>query len=228
MKMWGIFLLLASAATLVAAAPQSNTIPEARLVETVCKAGTVSLTDVIKIAAEAEVTKKEMSEMKDILKKKCPADDTNDVISMGLNQIGQLQKQMLTDMKGLFKLVSQLNVAVDKENGGVEVTGNQNGGDATDTSPPEVEGGDTCFTAERTCFTGYGHYYRGNTNVTRSGKNCQQWDENSPHVHSRTAHNYPHDDLRENFCRNPDNEAEPWCYTSDPRTRWEVCGIPSC
>lgn len=28
-----------------------------------------------------------------------------------------------------------------------------------------------------------------------------------------------------NFCRNPDGSAGLWCYTTDPRTRWEYCGV---
>lgn len=34
--------------------------------------------------------------------------------------------------------------------------------------------------------------------------------------------------LEENYCRNPDNERSPWCYTTDPETRWEYCGVPVC
>ncbi|XP_078582919.1 uncharacterized protein LOC144865803 [Branchiostoma floridae x Branchiostoma japonicum] len=225
MKTSAVCLLVISVATLTTAAPASEVI-STNLVEDVCKAGTVSLTDVIKIAAEAEVTKKEMSEMKALLDKKCPADSTNDVISVGLNQIGQLQKQMLTDMKGLIKLVNSM--AFDNEDGGQDGTENQNGGEQSETSPPVPAAGDTCFTAERTCYTGYGHYYRGTVNVTRSGKTCQAWTDQSPHAHTRTTHNYPHDDLVGNYCRNPDIEVQPWCYTTDPQSRWEVCNIPTC
>eukprot|EP00058_Branchiostoma_floridae_P022305 XP_002607795.1 hypothetical protein BRAFLDRAFT_64139 [Branchiostoma floridae] len=197
------------------------------LVKDVCKAGTVSLTDVIKIAAEAEVTKQEMSEMKTLLNKKCPEDSTDDVITVGLNQIGQLQKQMLTDMKGLTNLVNKM--AFEKEIGGQEGTENQNGGEPSDpVTRPAPAPGDTCFTAERTCYTGYGHYYRGEVNVTRSGRTCQAWTDQSPHAHTRTTHNYPHDDLVGNYCRNPDIESMPWCYTTDPGTRWEVCDISTC
>lgn len=40
---------------------------------------------------------------------------------------------------------------------------------------------------------------------------------------------YPTQDLRENFCRNPNNDpGGPWCYTTDPNVRAEECGIPQC
>lgn len=40
---------------------------------------------------------------------------------------------------------------------------------------------------------------------------------------------YPREDLRENFCRNPNNDpGGPWCYTTDPNVRAEECGIPQC
>lgn len=33
----------------------------------------------------------------------------------------------------------------------------------------------------------------------------------------------------ENYCRNPSNsEGGPWCYTTDPNTRWQYCDIPAC
>lgn len=34
--------------------------------------------------------------------------------------------------------------------------------------------------------------------------------------------------LDNNYCRNPDNERMPWCYTTDPETRWEYCRVPRC
>ena len=34
--------------------------------------------------------------------------------------------------------------------------------------------------------------------------------------------------LESNYCRNPDGEAQPWCYTVDPNSRWEFCSIPLC
>lgn len=34
--------------------------------------------------------------------------------------------------------------------------------------------------------------------------------------------------LDNNYCRNPDNERMPWCYTTDNKTRWEYCSVPTC
>ena len=39
---------------------------------------------------------------------------------------------------------------------------------------------------------------------------------------------YPNSDLTSNYCRNPDGELGPWCYTTDSKKRWEYCGIPKC
>ncbi|KAJ1155251.1 hypothetical protein NDU88_007986 [Pleurodeles waltl] len=78
------------------------------------------------------------------------------------------------------------------------------------------------------CLTGNGQSYVGSIAVTVSGKACQAWSAQSPHVHSRTPENYPCKSLDKNYCRNPDGETRPWCYTTDPATRWEYCKIPSC
>lgn len=50
---------------------------------------------------------------------------------------------------------------------------------------------------------------------------CQMWKSDSPHSHDNN-------DLPGNFCRNPDNEPAPWCYTTDPDTRWDYCDVPYC
>ncbi|KAG9347515.1 hypothetical protein JZ751_005083 [Albula glossodonta] len=81
---------------------------------------------------------------------------------------------------------------------------------------------------ELTCATGDGSAYRGTIALTESGKTCQIWASQTPHKHSRTPENYPCKGLTMNYCRNPDNERQPWCYTTDPETRWEYCKVPSC
>ncbi|XP_049913459.1 apolipoprotein(a)-like isoform X27 [Epinephelus moara] len=81
---------------------------------------------------------------------------------------------------------------------------------------------------DQTCFTGEGEAYQGTTSVTESGKTCQNWSAQTPHQHSRTPDNYPDKGLVNNYCRNPDNEKKPWCYTTDPNSRWEYCSVQSC
>ncbi|KAG5846632.1 hypothetical protein ANANG_G00117030 [Anguilla anguilla] len=81
---------------------------------------------------------------------------------------------------------------------------------------------------ELTCATGDGSAYRGIVAVTETGKTCQVWASQEPHKHSRTPENYPCKGLTLNYCRNPDNERMPWCYTTDSGTRWEYCKVPTC
>ncbi|XP_056873094.1 plasminogen isoform X1 [Takifugu flavidus] len=81
---------------------------------------------------------------------------------------------------------------------------------------------------ETTCFTGEGGSYRGTIGVTESGKTCQSWSSQTPHKHNRTPDNYPCKGLDNNYCRNPDNQRKPWCYTTDSETRWEYCQVPTC
>jgi len=69
-------------------------------------------------------------------------------------------------------------------------------------------------------YTVKGAEYRGLRTTTNTGKTCQRWDSQSPHTHSKTG--------EENYCRNPDNSAEPWCYTTDPAKRFEYCGVLNC
>ena len=71
--------------------------------------------------------------------------------------------------------------------------------------------------------------YRGTASKTKSGLTCQRWDSQSPHRHStNTPQKNPTAGLEQNFCRNPDNEAKPWCYTTSSSKRWEVCNIKLC
>lgn len=35
-------------------------------------------------------------------------------------------------------------------------------------------------------------------------------------------------DLSRNWCRNPDGDQAPWCYTTDPTVRWEYCNLEKC
>ena len=62
--------------------------------------------------------------------------------------------------------------------------------------------------------------------MTETGKECQRWTSQHPHNHDRTPENEPDLGLGpHNFCRNPDGVAAPWCYTMDPKERWEYCDV---
>ena len=78
------------------------------------------------------------------------------------------------------------------------------------------------------CYTDSpkGRDYRGHISQTTSGKPCQKWTAQEPHSHVYTPTKYPNDGLGEhNFCRNPDDSAKPWCYTTDSETKWEYCDV---
>ncbi|PWA14193.1 hypothetical protein CCH79_00012294, partial [Gambusia affinis] len=86
---------------------------------------------------------------------------------------------------------------------------------------PEVE------TTE--CYEGRGEDYRGTADTTPSGLACQRWDSQYPHNHTFLPEAYPCKDLKENYCRNPDGQEFPWCFTTDPRVRTMFCThIPQC
>ena len=91
-------------------------------------------------------------------------------------------------------------------------------------------GSQTCELDKSTCSCMNDNIdYRGSIATTTSGKNCQKWSEQTPHLHTRTPERYPNAGLGDhNYCRNPDGEDGAWCYTTDENSRWELCEIPSC
>nr|XP_006825401.1 PREDICTED: apolipoprotein(a)-like [Saccoglossus kowalevskii] len=68
--------------------------------------------------------------------------------------------------------------------------------------------------------------YRGKVSTTISGKTCQKWTDQTPHSHTRTPANFPTAGLgNHNYCRNPDEKVQTWCYTTTPSKRWELCYV---
>ncbi|CAL8318428.1 unnamed protein product [Lota lota] len=82
--------------------------------------------------------------------------------------------------------------------------------------------------SEEVCMTCNGEDYRGRVDETESGRECQRWDSQSPHRHPFQGRMYRDKDLKDSYCRNPDNRLRPWCYTMDPKTPWEYCNISVC
>ena len=94
----------------------------------------------------------------------------------------------------------------------------------------EWDGAD-CFHQHHECYTrSDGADYRGTVSHTRSGQVCQRWSDQSPHAHTRTHAKFPYAGLGgHNYCRNPDGEVSPWCYTTseerDGLPRFELCDV---
>ena len=76
----------------------------------------------------------------------------------------------------------------------------------------------------------YSNLYLGHIDVTASGRQCQPWASQEPHAHNMIKH-FPSNQsmiTAKNYCRDPDGEGKPWCYTMDPEVRAEFCNVPLC
>ena len=65
-----------------------------------------------------------------------------------------------------------------------------------------------------------GSKYDGTVNTTIAGRTCQRWDSQTPHLHR-----YHSLSDQENYCRDPNNNGVPWCYTTDVNQPTEFCLI---
>ena len=94
-----------------------------------------------------------------------------------------------------------------------------------------IHGGEASPHTTEDCYTGDRTHYQGTVSVTENGKTCQAWSSQYPQDH---GYDKPGDfidgEVPSNFCRSPldDTEDRPWCYTTDPDTRWEFCDIHQC
>ena len=84
-----------------------------------------------------------------------------------------------------------------------------------------------------TCNGGTIEYpYTGNVSITDNGRIYQNWSDQTPHPHDFTVEFYVKNevvvDVTSNYCRQPDFDSEPWCYTREPNVRWEYCGVSVC
>ena len=92
-------------------------------------------------------------------------------------------------------------------------------------------------------MTDSGASYVGQSNLTLSGRPCQAWASQWPHMHPYDDVSYFPDSIAfegatmaslENYCRNPNlgsvSNSAPWCYlnVSDSIVEMEYCPIPRC
>uniref|UniRef100_H3CKM3 trypsin n=1 Tax=Tetraodon nigroviridis TaxID=99883 RepID=H3CKM3_TETNG len=82
------------------------------------------------------------------------------------------------------------------------------------------------------CYNSKGADYRGAAGTTLSGGQCLPWNSDLLYdeLHVGTVEASSLRGLGGHaFCRNPDGDAMPWCYTlSDGAISWEYCRLPSC
>ncbi|XP_076005674.1 tissue-type plasminogen activator isoform X2 [Genypterus blacodes] len=82
------------------------------------------------------------------------------------------------------------------------------------------------------CVLASGQFYRGTKDSTKSGSRCLPWD--SPAIKHKLYHAWRSDALQiglgsHSYCRNPDGDVGPWCYTyKNLQLTWELCGVPKC
>jgi len=105
--------------------------------------------------------------------------------------------------------------------GGAEDCGDGGGGEIKIEDVP-----DGCVEA----YVGRGTNYLGCQDTTITGRLCQSWGSQSPHTHNIVNKNLDDATVPEseqkwdhNLCRNPNNQYKIWCYTTDPKKRWEFC-----
>ena len=87
----------------------------------------------------------------------------------------------------------------------------------------------SCSPCFQVTLQGSGADYSGAASRTKTGAPCTKWD--SPEI----GEWFTEEQLAKlgslegnNMCRNPDDEAEPWCLVGDGLGDYDICDIPHC
>ncbi|NWY07772.1 TPA protein, partial [Nothoprocta ornata] len=93
--------------------------------------------------------------------------------------------------------------------------------------------GKQCETdTEVKCYQDDGVTYRGTWSTTKSGAQCLNWNTNGLREWKFSGQREDAAELglgNHNYCRNPDEDAKPWCYVyKGGKYSWEYCTVPSC
>ena len=85
-----------------------------------------------------------------------------------------------------------------------------------------ISAGPWCFDYPRT-------QYSGRVNVTVGGVPCRRWDGLPDHFIEMYGERWDFPDINihvaENYCRNPDRDIWPWCFTKDPDIPFDFCSV---
>ncbi|XP_058235092.1 hyaluronan-binding protein 2-like isoform X2 [Hemibagrus wyckioides] len=92
--------------------------------------------------------------------------------------------------------------------------------------------GKFCQVGPLDCYEGNGESYRGRVSETEDGDECLFWNSylllgkgTSPF----TTANDPQGLGPHNYCRNPDGDSKPWCFTrSGKKIKWDHCDVRKC
>ncbi|KAJ8262318.1 hypothetical protein GJAV_G00165100 [Gymnothorax javanicus] len=97
---------------------------------------------------------------------------------------------------------------------------------------PGFSGQHCSLTPDADCYESNGTGYRGTASMTQSGTRCLPWNSDllNDELHLDNVENAALLGIGEHaFCRNPDEDEMPWCYTLwDSEISWDYCRIPKC
>ncbi|XP_035022674.2 tissue-type plasminogen activator isoform X3 [Hippoglossus stenolepis] len=98
--------------------------------------------------------------------------------------------------------------------------------------PAGFSGAQCEINTKEKCVVGRGEGYRGTWSIGHSGAECINWNATSLRGKRFTARKVDATSLglgNHNFCRNPDNDSNPWCYIyKGTQIVWELCSVPKC